>query len=400
MQSIKENISTFVHRHAFFSGLFLLIFGFFFFSMSLVAANGETVGPADSHVVSLYIDGQETSIPTRAQTVGEFIEASGLELTENDLVRPASDTAILGDNFKIEVLNARPVTIVDGENRTTILSPYSDPRQIAENAGIAVYPEDKLKLAVTTQVLVNQNIGPLVITERATPVTLSLYGAPPAVYRTHAQTVGQFIEENKIILEEGATLVPQEDTVITPNMSIFVSKFGKQVITEEQEIAFDIQSSNDTNKPLGQVTVISAGKKGKKQVTYELDLQDGREIGRRVIQEVVIETPTTQVQTRGTKATVVIGDRVDWMRAAGIDESQFGAVDFIIGRESGWRPGALNGSGCAGLGQACPGSKLVRACPDWQTNPVCQLQFFSGYANARYGSWQGAYNFWISNRWW
>ena len=400
MQSIKENISSYIHKHAFLSGLFVLIFTFFFFSMSLVVANGETVGPSDNHVVSLYLNGEETSVPTRAQTVGDFIESSGLELGENDLVTPSSDTPILEDNFKIEVSNAKPVTIVDSQTKTSILSPYTDPREIAQNAGIVVYPEDKVSLEVTTQLLANQNIGPLVMIDRATPITVSLYGAPAVTYRTHALTVGEFIKENNIVLESGATLLPDASTAISPNLAIFLSKFGKQVVSEEKEIPFEIQSTNDPNKPVGQVTVTTPGKKGKKQVTYELDLRDGKEIGRRVIQEVIIETPSTQIQTKGTKFTTVSGDRVDWMRAAGIDESQFGAVDFIIGRESGWRPGALNAGGCAGLGQACPGAKLVRACPDWQTNPVCQLQFFSGYANGRYGSWQGAYNFWIANRWW
>jgi hypothetical protein len=86
------------------------------------------------------------------------------------------------------------------------------------------------------------------------------------------------------------------------------------------------------------------------------------------------------------------------MAGAGINSSDYVYVDYIIGRESGWRPNAVSANRCIGLGQSCGGS-LAGACPSWQTDPVCQLQFFSGYAR-KYGGWGGAYNFWVTNHWW
>lgn len=69
---------------------------------------------------------------------------------------------------------------------------------------------------------------------------------------------------------------------------------------------------------------------------------------------------------------------------------------FIYQHESGCRTDAVNSIGCAGLGQACPGSKLPCSLSDW----VCQDNYFSNYAIQRYGSWANAYNFWQSHRWW
>lgn len=69
---------------------------------------------------------------------------------------------------------------------------------------------------------------------------------------------------------------------------------------------------------------------------------------------------------------------------------------YIYQHESGCRTNAVNSIGCAGLGQACPGSKLPCSLSDW----VCQDNYFSNYAIQRYGSWQNAYNFWLSHRWW
>lgn len=92
-----------------------------------------------------------------------------------------------------------------------------------------------------------------------------------------------------------------------------------------------------------------------------------------------------------------------YMQQAGISESDWGYVDYIITHESSWNPSAVNYLGCIGLYQACPsGNKpvLVSKCPDWQKNIVCSLQEAASYAIARYGSWSEAYSFWQANHWW
>ena len=71
---------------------------------------------------------------------------------------------------------------------------------------------------------------------------------------------------------------------------------------------------------------------------------------------------------------------------------------FIYFHESGNDPTKWNGSGCLGLGQACPASKLLAVCPNMDY--ACEDAWFTNYAVARYGSWQGAYQFWLAHNWW
>ncbi len=52
--------------------------------------------------------------------------------------------------------------------------------------------------------------------------------------------------------------------------------------------------------------------------------------------------------------------------------------------------------GACGLVQALPCSKV----PGNGYDPVDNLRWATGYATGRYGSWSGAYNFWINNHWW
>lgn len=110
---------------------------------------------------------------------------------------------------------------------------------------------------------------------------------------------------------------------------------------------------------------------------------------------------------RKAKVTIVAavptpGTHTDWMRAAGIAETDFGFVDYIISRESGWVATKSNyaGSGAYGLGQALPASKMAPYGADYLTNPVTQLKWADAYAKSRFGSWANAYAHWVARHSW
>jgi hypothetical protein len=111
--------------------------------------------------------------------------------------------------------------------------------------------------------------------------------------------------------------------------------------------------------------------------------------------------PTVTPEPPKPKPTLV-GDKYDWLRSAGVPENQLVSAVALIQRESSWRFTATNHLGCIGLGQACPsGIKpvLLAKCPNWQTDPVCQLKVFTDYVKARYGGWVQAKAFSDRNNW-
>lgn len=73
--------------------------------------------------------------------------------------------------------------------------------------------------------------------------------------------------------------------------------------------------------------------------------------------------------------------------------SQFGCLDSIIMRESGWNVTATNPySGAYGIPQALPGSKMSIAGADWQTSAYTQLKWMIDYyIGPSYGSPCGAW---------
>jgi uncharacterized protein YabE (DUF348 family) len=373
-----------------------LIFGLTIVLGIILTHRGSSLRPSNYHVVFLFDKGNRQTLDTKAQTVGQLINNLSLHLIPQDVVEPGRETPIVEDNFRINIYRARPVIVVDKGSRVVTLTAQRSARVVAQKAGLKVFSDDKVSFLAGD---LRQNIiGEQVVVTRAIPVSLNLYGTVLNI-RTTAATVGGLIKEKQIKLGKGDHLLPTADTPIKARMKVFVLRPGSHIKTIEKDIPPPVQVVNDSRLSFGTTVIRQPGSPGKKAVTYLIDIKDGREVGRTVIQQAIIEAPVPQIVARGSTVSVT-GSHESWMAAAGISSGSYGYVNYIISRESNWNPGSISGSGCAGLGQACPGSKLAAACSGWQNNPVCQLRYFSGYANGRYGSWGGAYSFWVSNGYW
>lgn len=102
------------------------------------------------------------------------------------------------------------------------------------------------------------------------------------------------------------------------------------------------------------------------------------------------------VTPKASALPAVTGTKADWLRASGIPESEWWAVDSIVSRESSWNPNAVNSSsGACGLGQQLPCGKWAGAWND----PVAALKAQYGYVVARYGGYPQAVAFWNANHW-
>lgn len=138
----------------------------------------------------------------------------------------------------------------------------------------------------------------------------------------------------------------------------------------------------------------------KQQQINELNkqLQDTKQQleAKRNTPKVYAEEAPAQTVAPTPPASTPQGDKYTWMAQAGIPESDWKYVDYIVSRESSWNPNAVNRNGGAcGLVQALPCSKLGA---NWN-DPVTALKWQYNYVKARYGGYAGAYAFWVSNHW-
>lgn len=362
----------------------------------LVARTTNKLPPVhDAKIVIISHDKEQQIVPSKEATVGSLLRKLNITLNQGDVVEPAMKTPIDQDQFRINIYRAVPVAVVDAGHKTYSFSAATTPRAIAQQAGVAPYAEDKITAVPADNFVKTGVIGEQVVVERSVPVDVDLYGTPLAM-RTHAKTVGEFIQEKKIKLYKKDRLEPAASTPITPGMHLAFLRTGTKVETVTEEIAMPVQNINDNSLAYGTSAIRQKGSPGQQVVTYEVQIENNVEKGRKILQKVVNKQPVTQIQVVGTSLSGIKGD----MALAGIGPGDYNYVDYIVSHESGWRPNAGSPSGPYGLCQAYPGSKMASSGSDWQTNPVTQLRWCNGYALGRYGSWAAAYNHWVSSRNW
>ncbi len=323
----------------------VLVLACFFKNNSIATyaeGENETYVDATAHFVTFYDEDTKLTVKTEAQTVSEALERAGFIINQGDLVEPKMDTVINADNFFINIYRARPVVIKDGNIEKYIMTASYDMRTIVGEAGISLYDGDEVELM-------------------------------PDVFS----------------LETGTVNVYQ------------ITRNGGRTLTIEEEIPFAEEEVKDVNLDKGTSEVRQLGEVGAKRSYYNVLYVDGVEVSRELVSEEVVREPVSRIVAVGAKKSIPPEWETcaGWARAAGVSEADLSAALDLIYHESGCRVDAENvSSGAYGIPQALPGNKMASAGADWQTNPVTQIRWMSGYVS-RYGGWQGAINWWYSHGW-
>jgi uncharacterized protein YabE (DUF348 family) len=357
---------------------------------------------ADTHVVIISHDQQEQIVPSRDATVSQLLTKLHIGLNQGDVVEPDPNTEIVQDNFRINIYRAHPVEVIDGIHHTYTFSAASTPRSIAQQTGANVYAEDAVSRTPVTNFVASQAIGEQIVITRSQPINLNLYGTPVPT-RTLAKTVGDMLKEKNIKLAAGETVQPDVNTAVAPDEQVFILQKGVHIISQQQSVPTPVQNVDDSNLTFGSRAIRQLGAPGVQVVTYQVkdDPATGNELGRTVIQTVVVTPPVAQIVAIGKNVNIP-QDKLSIMQAAGVSESDYQYVDYIVSHEGSWNGAQKSntaGSGAYGICQALPGSKMASAGGDWATNPVTQLRWCSGYAQ-KFGGWAGAYDYWTTHHYW
>jgi len=351
-------------------------------------------------LIMIHDRGVEHGVITKAETLRDVFDETGVRLDKNDRVEPGLDEPLVASSYQVNIYRARPIVIVDGQVRQLVMSAYQTPKQIASHAGIELRDEDRAEVDFSNN-FVADGASLKMTVDRATSVRLTLYGKTDTVY-TQSTTVADFMKEKGIVLGKDDDVSVQPSTPIAEGMQLSIWRNGKQTVTQEEPVPFETEQIKDTNREVGFKQIDTPGEDGKKNVTYEIVMQDGREVSRSVIQSVVTKQASKQVETVGAKLptptnpseNAQLGHQM--MLSYGFGEDQWPCLYNLWMRESGWRVDASNSSGAYGIPQALPGSKMGSG---WQTDAAVQIQWGLGYIKGRYSTPCGAWSSFQSKGW-
>ena len=299
---IRLQAKHYSKKITFVSGAILMLVGGLFFVNQALADATKPAAKAGEKLVTIYDRGAEKTIVTKARTIREALKLAKFSIDERqDVVEPSLDSEMVAEKYNINIFRARPITIVDGNKRLKITTAEQTPALIAKTAGIEVFEEDKTTLSNSDNMAVD-GANMVMKIDRASMVNFVLYGKE-SVIRTHAKTVGELLKEKNINPKKDDTLSVDRSAKIIPGMKIELWRNGKQTITAEEDVKFEVEKVQDANRDSGYREVKQAGENGKKNVTYEIEMKNGVEVSRKEIASVVTKEPKKQIEIVGTKSS-------------------------------------------------------------------------------------------------
>ncbi len=194
------------------------------------------------------------------------------------------------------VLSHKEITLrVDGQT-TTVVTRARNVSGVLSEADIKVSPHDRVEPAPNAPI----DSGILVSIDRAVPITLEVNGFKRRFWTT-AKTVGQVVEGDLgLSLRADIGLDPAADIRLTKGQVLSVKLFNRRVETVEAELPFTTERRDNSRLTKGRTRVAVAGKPGTKKMIVEHLWVGNAEVDKVVRDESVLAEPVTQVVQVGT----------------------------------------------------------------------------------------------------
>lgn len=214
-----------------------MLFGFIYFDY-FWKTESEAWNKSEKKTITIIDGGLGFSFEDVSEkTVGEFLAAEKLSLTDGDSVFPGEEIPLFSGT-RIHIARAHTVIVrVDGNER---------------------------------------------------------------VLRTQALSVGQALDESAIVLDEDDIVKPGREAFVENGIKVTIIRVRIEEQTVDKPIAFDKKANEDSELSWRKTIVTQKGEKGIARLTYRVSSHDGKEVNRKLLKTETIKEPVTEITTQGT----------------------------------------------------------------------------------------------------
>ena len=264
----------------------------------VLALAGTTYGYQTlSTDVTLSVDGQKRQVSAMGGTVGDVLEAEGIEVGDHDLVAPSIDEEVT-DGSAITVRYGRPVELtVDGETSTHWVT--------ATDVGSALAQIGPRFLGAELSVsrggdIDREGIDLAVVTEKTLKVKVADKKAvtrkiPALTARDALKQMGVEIDKSDRITPGGKAELEDGDRIVFTDIRVVTKR------VESEPIDFSTVERSSSSLLEGKTRVVRSGREGARDVTYRLTFRNGDLVARKVVRQKLLREPVNAVVAVGTR---------------------------------------------------------------------------------------------------
>ncbi len=279
--------------------------------VSLIGGGAAAIAMNKS--VTVDVDGEAHEVNTYAGTVGELLDAEGLDVGSHDALSP-SPAASVDDGDKVVLQRGRQLHLtIDGEKRdmwvraTTVRDALKQLNVAAEGAWMSSDMDGDVPLnGMALEIKTVKNI------------TLFDGGNKPKTLQTTAVTVKELVDELKLKLGPDDAIAPGGKLKVADGAEIRITRNGVTVINRTEKVKPPVQEVEDPNALEGTEVVLDPGAPGQRIATYRITVKNGQEMARTEIGSKITKQPKPRVVRVGTKEPPqpVISDGEVWDQLA------------------------------------------------------------------------------------
>ena len=242
-------------------------------------------------------NGEEHTVKTTTDTVGEFLDDQGVEVGTHDELSHGENAAI-EDGMKIEYETSNKVLLtIDGETEEYHTTAETV-GEFFQNEGLEFSKHDEITQNNAEDIRDNIEIE----VEKAFPVVVKNgKDDEEKLWTTGGGTVKELLKENDISYEKKDKIKPGLKKKVKEDMEISITKVKKEEEKEEESIPFETEEEEDSSLEKGKTETKQEGKEGTVVKTYEVTYENGKEVKRKEIDEKVVEEEQNEIIAVGTK---------------------------------------------------------------------------------------------------
>jgi hypothetical protein len=176
------------------------------------------------------------------------------------------------------------------------VSDQIEPNKIAIDLNVNPYPEDKFNDFPSVEL----ELGSKITMHRA-PEYKVIDGKKSLVLRSWAKSVGELLDEKKIVLGEEDKINYTKSENLFLGMDIKIIRVARTKVFEYEDIEYRVVEKKDPELEKGKTKVERAGVLGEKKFTYEVVREDGEEVSKTLVGMEITKEPVDKILIVGTK---------------------------------------------------------------------------------------------------
>lgn len=202
----------------------------------------------------------------------------------------------------ISISAARKTVIIslDG-NEKKVTTFKKDFKGVLKDNGIILAEKDKATPSIDSKLKAKDRID----IKKAVDIDLAVDDKQLKI-QSAEDNVEKMLEAEGIALEQFDTVVPSKEVAISNGLKVEVTRVKPAIIRETVPIDFSTIVKKDDGMEKGTSRIVQLGELGEKVISTKVVFENGKEVSRNIVSEVMSKLPIEQVMAVGTLGVVPV----------------------------------------------------------------------------------------------